>query len=118
MAGEPKNQIQPTIIRSADYRVMFANHVRARIAPTDLGIIFGFTDETDRGIVSEEFIQIVMPWSTAKGIILTFSKVVDLYESANGEISLSGPLPIDKDKAIAAVEEVKDKAKQPRKSLK
>ena len=102
------DQSEPPIVRVSDFKRIFVNHIRARMAPAEFALSFGFTDDLPDGTKqSEENFQVIMTWPVAKALMLSLQQTVKLYEDANGDISLVGPRPVDQDKILAAMDEIR-----------
>ncbi len=91
--------------RSDNFRVEFANHLRMRLTPADIGIVFGFQDQVSPNqVVATETALFVMTPDVAKTLAVALTKTIEIFEATYGVIRTAPPAKgIDQAELVAAL---------------
>lgn len=83
---------EPPVHRGSDYRVVFANHSRVRVSPTEITISFGYLDDIPGEAPSvQEKVTLVLTPTHTKLLSVSLKAILDLFEAQYGRIKMEYP---------------------------
>jgi hypothetical protein len=95
------------VVRDKDYEVIFANHLRMRLSPSDIGVVFGLMDEMPGlGLTATERVMAIMTPHVAKQLAVGLGEAIRLFEEKYGEIRPVSNEPIDAGKIESALKKI------------
>src|SRR5947208_967866 len=102
--AEPK---PGTLTRAPDFRTLFANQSRVRVAPGEVVMTFAIADELPNGgTILTELVGIALTPTHAKTLANILTETLKLYEETYGAIPPPSSIPMDPKKVDEIVKKV------------
>jgi hypothetical protein len=85
-----------TLTRAPDFRTLFANQSRIRVAPGEVVMTFAIADDVHNfGTILTELVGIALTPTHAKTLAFILTETLKLYEETYGAIPQSSTTPLD-----------------------